>query len=227
MKVTLQRAAAILIVLMALAFICAGTAYAKGQKLSCVRTVDKGHVCLTIDDGWGEKTVRTVLDVLRKYKVHCTFFVIGSRLNAMPKVWRQAVADGHEICYHSMTHKSELRMSSKAIAADVEKWEKAAHKALGKNYEIPKLARLPGGSGSRNDRILKVFDSKGYKIIYWSMDTFAYSNNKIASCIERKTKQGAIILTHFNTRDMRALPKYIGWLNKRFDLCTLSEALAA
>jgi peptidoglycan-N-acetylmuramic acid deacetylase len=187
--------------------------------------VQKSDVCLTIDDGWSAKIINDMLNVLRKYDVKCTFFVIGSRLNAIPEVWRKAVQDGHEICYHTMNHQNVLRMSNKEILADIKKWENAAHKALGKDYVIPKLARLPGGSGSSNQRILKVYASAGYRVVYWSMDTLSYKSN-IVSYIKKHTKGGAVILTHFNSYDHSALPKYISWLSQKFNLCKLSEALA-
>jgi len=214
-----------LFVLVIIPAACITHAFAKAKPLSCIKTVKKDVVCLTVDDGWSKTTVNKVLKVLRKNKVTCTFFIVGSRLKAMPEVWKKAIKDGHEICYHTMYHQNLRRKSNKKIIADIKKWEKTARKVLGKDYKIPKLARLPGGSGSRDQRILTVFAKRGYKVIYWSLDTLAHRRH-VVSYIKKRTKPGAIILTHFNGYDSKALPKYIRWLKKRFKLVKLSEALA-
>ena len=39
---------------------------AKSKPPECVRTVDKKYVCLTIDDGWGKKTITGMLDALQE-----------------------------------------------------------------------------------------------------------------------------------------------------------------
>lgn len=199
-------------------------ALAKSKPPECVRTVNEKYVCLTIDDGWNKNTISSMLDALNKYNVKCTLFVIGSRLSAMPKVWQRAIQEGHEICYHSMNHKSVLHMSEKRITEDIENWEEAAHKALGKDYAIKRFARLPGGSGSRKENIRRIYAKMGYRIIYWSMDTLSHRRN-IVSYIKKKTKGGAIILTHFNGSDQKALPGYIGWLDKNFTLTRISDVM--
>lgn len=200
--------------------------------LSCFKVVPKPWVCLTIDDGCSTASIKTILKTLKKNKVKCTFFIVGYYLLQKDKqpLWRQAIRDGHEICYHSMYHKSVPSMSDKQIRADIAKWEGVARKVLGADYKIPKYARLPGGGGSRNRRVLKVFASKGYKVIYWSADTLTGAiryGRSVQSYIKRKTKQGSIILTHFSGPDARALPGYIGWLKKKYKLGRISDAFAA
>jgi peptidoglycan-N-acetylmuramic acid deacetylase len=196
----------------------------QSQPPACVKTIDTEYVCLTVDDGWSKKIITNELDVLKKNDVKCTFFVIGSRLNALPEVWQRAIKEGHEICYHSMYHKSVLHMNEKQIKKDVKDWENAAHKALGKDYVIKRFARLPGGSGSSRESIRTIYAKMGYTVIYWSMDTLSHRKN-IVSYIKKKTKGGAVILTHFNGSDSKALSKYIGWLKDKFKLCRISDVL--
>lgn len=191
-----------------------------------------GIVCLTIDDGYGSESVRQALNILRAKKVHCTFFVIGSRLKALPELWRQAVRDGHEICYHSMNHKTMSSWSNASIAGDVRQWNQTAKNVLGQGYQIPKFARLPGGGGHGSQRIQALFDSMGYKLIYWSADTYTgvirngthNLNRRIADYIKSTTRVNSIILTHFNNYDVPAIPGYIDWLKSHFKLGRVSDA---
>lgn len=191
-----------------------------------------GYVCLTIDDGFSPVYIKQALDLFRAKKVKCTFFVIGSRLKASPDLWRQAVKDGHEICYHSMTHRIMSSWSNAAIVKDLNAWNALAKSVLGANYSIPKFARLPGGSGHKTPRIQKQFASLGYKLIGWSADTYTgvirlgtkNLKSRITAYIKSRAKPNAILLTHFNGLDVPSMSGYINWLKSHCKLGTISDA---
>jgi len=199
-------------------------AQAAGKPPPALRAVDKKYVCLTVDDGWNKNNIVKILDTLRKNGVRCTFFIVGSRLKAYPDLWRRAVADGHEICYHTMHHGRLWCMSNKRILSDITAWEKTARTVLGKDYWIPKIARFPGGGGGRNKRLLALFAGKGYKVVLWNVDTMAHRRH-VVSYVKKKTRPGAVILTHFTRYDAAAMTKYLPWLKAKFNLVKLSEAL--
>lgn len=200
------------------------------QKPLCYKTVPKSWVCLTVDDGSSNASIRSILKTLKKYDVKCTFFVAGVyllRKNNQP-LWRQAVQDGHEICYHTMRHQYATGMTKKQIAADVAAWERVAHTVLGDAYIVPKYARLPGGSGSYDRRVVDAYSECGYTVIRWNVDTLTGPRARKISTkqyIRSVARPGAIILTHFNGADASALPGYIAWLSQKYRLGRLSDAL--
>ncbi len=201
---------------------------ANAASLSAVKMVPGKVVCLTIDDGYSKDAITLVLNLLRAKKVTCTFFVIGNRLTAYPALWRQAIKDGHEICYHSMNHKAMGSWSDRKILDDLKAWNSTAKSVLGNGYVIPKLARLPGGSGHTNSRILKLFDGKGYRLIGWNVDTYTGAikvGKPIPKYVLSKTVPGSIILTHFNMSDANAMPRYIDALKSKFTLVKVSTAV--
>ncbi len=197
------------------------------------RLPNSGIVCLTFDDGYSKASIETILACLRKNDVHCTFFIIGACLKIYPALWRQAVADGHEIAYHTMSHHSLNGYSNEKIIKDINQWNETARRVLGDNYQIPKIARAPGGSA--NTRVRRLFNAIGYKLIYWSSDTFTgvYRRHKsnagarVARYIIKKTAAGSISLQHFNKYDAPSVSRYIAALKAKFRLGTVSEALAA
>lgn len=197
------------------------------------RLPDSNMACLTFDDGYSKTSIIKILDCLKENNVRCTFFVIGTCLKRYPALWRRAVTEGHEIAYHTMKHKSLNRRTNKQIVKDINQWNKAARSVLGANYVIPKIARAPGGSA--NKRVRRLFHALGYKIIYWSSDTYTgvYRRNhnnagaNIAKYIIRKTKAGSISLQHFNKYDAASVSRYIAALKQKFTLGTVSQALAA
>ncbi|MDD5098754.1 MAG: polysaccharide deacetylase family protein [Candidatus Colwellbacteria bacterium] len=194
---------------------------------------ESGMMCLTFDDGYGPTNIKRVLDSLREEGICCTFFVIGKCLKSYPDLWKQAVADGHEIAYHSMRHYSMGRWSNKKILADIEAWNKVAKEVLGEDYVIPKIARLPGGSGHRNSRILKLFNGLGYTVIGWNADTLTgvkkpRTAKKVASYVLRHAKVGTICLQHFNSVDSKSVSLYLKKLKEKgIPLGRISDALAA
>lgn len=63
-----------------------------------------GDIALTFDDGPDPKWTPKVLQVLRRHRVHATFFVVGSRVAEHPALTRRLLAEGHEIGSHTFTH---------------------------------------------------------------------------------------------------------------------------
>ena len=61
-------------------------------------------VALTFDDGPDPTWTPRVLDVLARYHVPATFFVIGSAVARHPELARRIVREGHEIGLHTFTH---------------------------------------------------------------------------------------------------------------------------
>lgn len=219
---------AALTLLLAALFLLPARAVGAAAAPQAINSVPGKVVCLTIDDGYDRKAIQRDLDVLRAKGVHCTFFVIGDNLKGNADLWRRAVADGHEVCYHSMKHKDMSAWSNDRIKRDVDDWNKLAHQVLGANYVIPRLARLPGGGGHRNKRILQLFTGMGYKLIGWNVDTYTGAirrHRSIAAYVTGNTRPGSIILTHFNSQDSSALPGYIDTLRKKYKLVTVSSVL--
>ncbi len=65
--------------------------------------LQKHAVAITFDDGPSEYT-GPILDILKKYKVPATFFVIGGNAEMYPDLLKRAWKDGHEIGNHTFTH---------------------------------------------------------------------------------------------------------------------------
>lgn len=62
------------------------------------------EIALTIDDGPSTPYTSEMLDVLARYHVKATFFLIGENAERYPGLVRRIWADGHEIGNHSYTH---------------------------------------------------------------------------------------------------------------------------
>lgn len=203
------------------------------------------EVALTFDDGFSAQAIQTTLEVLKANNIKGTFFVIGSQLRAHPDLWRQAVADGHEVCNHTCSHTYLSSLSNEAIKNELACWEEAAQEVLGEDYvvrmkkEFP-YVRFPGGAGHNDEAVLRAVAEVSYHPIAWSAETYAavlknYNLNtdpvapiaqEVTAHVINSAGQGTIILLHFNAWDTLYLEATIrGIMDKGLQPTTVSEVL--
>jgi peptidoglycan-N-acetylglucosamine deacetylase len=61
-------------------------------------------ISLTFDDGPDPTYTPKILDILKKYNIKATFFVVGQNAQANPDIIQRMYNEGHEIGNHSYTH---------------------------------------------------------------------------------------------------------------------------
>ncbi|MBS1961584.1 MAG: protoheme IX farnesyltransferase [Bdellovibrionales bacterium] len=80
----------------------------------------KKKVVLTFDDGPDPKRAPMLLDVLKKYGVHATFFMVGDKVDAESEpVIRRELREGHLVAAHSLHHRNSNDLSEKAFKLDL------------------------------------------------------------------------------------------------------------
>lgn len=103
-------------------------------------------VYLTFDDGPSARTSE-ILDILKKYNVKATFFVLGSNADLKPELVRRAYEEGHFIAIHGYTHKySQVYSSPQAVLDEYNQTLESIRQAIGVPNYNPHLFRFPGGS---------------------------------------------------------------------------------
>jgi peptidoglycan/xylan/chitin deacetylase (PgdA/CDA1 family) len=99
-------------------------------------------ISLSFDDGRASQVdIGTAL--LRKHGVKVTFFLQGNEIEKRLDGWRQAVADGHDIGNHSMTHPCTGN------------YEFSRHNAL-EDYSLPMMAKQLDEASAEIKRLLEV-----------------------------------------------------------------------
>lgn len=191
----------------------------------CVKT-DKKVVCLTFDDGPHPEYTEKILDILKKYEIKATFFVVGENAEKYPEIVKREKQEGHEIGNHTKTHVDVC----KTTAEKVEKEILQTHDIINGlcDYEI-KLIRPPGGALSQ--RLKNTADMMDYKIILWNVDTRDWAHSSVDSIylnVEKNCKNGSIILFHDyisgKSPTVDALEKVIPFLKKEgYEFLTVSE----
>lgn len=81
---------------------------------------NKKYIALTFDDGPNCTTTNDVLDVLEKYKITASFFLVGNNINEnSAKVVKRAYEMGCEINSHSRTHSVMPELSDREIISEM------------------------------------------------------------------------------------------------------------
>jgi len=62
------------------------------------------YIALTFDDGSNPTRTLSILNILSKYNVKCTFFLTGESISAFPSSAREILQYGHEIGNHTYSH---------------------------------------------------------------------------------------------------------------------------
>lgn len=173
---------------------------------------DERAVYLTFDDGPIPRVTPWVLDVLDKYGIKATFFMVGDNIRKHPDEFRMVVERGHKIGNHTFNH---IRGLSYDINSYLENTEKACRMMMETN-----LFRPPHGYMSPKQYAeLK----KRYKIIMWDLVTRDYNRKfngkQILQKVKKYARNGSIITFHDSIKSEEnlkyALPKAIEWLKEQ------------
>lgn len=180
---------------------------------------DKKLVALTFDDGPNYNTNK-ILDVLNKYHVPATFFVLGSKIKGNEYILKKMKDSGMEIGNHTYNHLLLTKYKEDKIKKEITDTNNLIFEVTGKE---PKLFRPSYGSFNK-----KIKNISEMPIIIWDIDTldWKYHNSKkITSRVVNKVKDGDIVLMHdIYSATANALDNIIPMLaNNGYSFVTVSD----
>ncbi len=131
----------------------------------CVKRDNKA-VSLTFDAAWGNEDTQMLIDILGRYNVKATFFVVGFWVDKFPESVKALSDAGHEIMNHSNDHAHFSRLSSDQIIKNIT----ACNEKITAVIDVtPTLFRCP--YGEYDDHVIKTLKSMGMNTIQWDVDT--------------------------------------------------------
>lgn len=165
--------------------------FGKVQAAVQMKVCNLVQVALTFDDGPSGNLTPQLLDLLQKYDISATFFLVGKQANYYPSIVKRIAQDGHELGYHSWDHTLFTQVGSQRIKDEFDRFQALLNETCGREATV---FRAPGG-GITN-AALKAIDLPH---IYWSVDTLDWKTRdtaRVKSAILGGLKDGAIILLH-------------------------------
>src|SRR5271170_4764132 len=97
---------------------------------------DSRQIALTFDDGPNDPHTLRLLDVLAKYSVRATFFMIGRYVQQRPDIARAVAQAGHVIGNHTHTHPLLIFKSAAETRSQLVDCGEALHDAVGKHSNL-------------------------------------------------------------------------------------------
>ena len=198
--------------------VASGSVFVPGQVAS-VRSVGARQVALTFDDGPIAPYTDQILSILNRYSVDATFFVVGFQVARGAESLRRAAATGHSVQNHTWDHPTLTRLSSSAIASQLNRTAASITGAIGKRSTC---YRPPGGA--TNDRVRAAAASTGHAPEYlWNVDPSDWkrpaSSTLVSRVLSKANGQGLIVGLHDGggnrANTVAALPSIIQGLKAR------------
>lgn len=152
------------------------------------------RIALTFDDGPSDKTTGAILDLLARYHIRATFFVVGVNVCKNPQMVKREASEGHEIGNHTFSHPHLRKLNQTSLEAELSQTADTVYAVCGKEIE---LFRPPEGYWS--DAIEAASRSMGYRPVLWTIDTTDWAHNsadRIVKTVEEGAKDGSIVLMH-------------------------------
>jgi peptidoglycan/xylan/chitin deacetylase (PgdA/CDA1 family) len=160
------------------------------------RRVTAPEIALTFDDGPDPRWTPAVLALLRQYRVHATFCLVGAHVVRHPDLVRRIAEDGHALCDHTWGHDEQLpRRSPAAIRADLRRTSEAIERASG--GRAPAYFRAPGGNWSA--AVVTEARRLGLRPLGWSVDPRDWTRPPAATITRTvlgAARGGPIVLLH-------------------------------
>ncbi|MEV6884951.1 glycosyltransferase [Streptomyces sp. NPDC051135] len=188
-----------------------------GGQATTVSVPDR-TIVLTFDDGPDPTWTPRVLEILEKYDVPGTFFLVGSMVSRHPGIVRDMVEQGNEVGVHTFTHVDLSYQSRARVTREIEQTQLALAGAAGITTT---LFRAP--YSSQTDAIdnysWPVYQSlgeDGYTSVFVDTDSDDWKRPGVSKIVEWATPEddeGASVLFHDaggeRSQTIEALPKYI------------------
>ena len=176
----------------------------------CVQK-DYKVVSLSFDAAWGNEDTQQLIDILGKYNVKATFFVVGEWVDKYPESVKALHDAGHEIMNHSSDHAHFNSLSTDEIITDLNACNDKIEAVTGVR---PTLFRCP--YGEYDDHVINATRSIGMEPIQWDVDSLDWKDLSAADITKRVTGKvcpGSIVLFHNAAKHTpEALPGIIEYL---------------
>lgn len=173
-------------------------------------------VYLTFDDGPDPCVTPYVLENLKAFQFHATFFVLGKHVQQYPELTQEVLQAKHRIGNHTQNHLCGWKSSDEKYLQNIQE----ADQSLNPFTSQKKLFRPPYGK-MRLSQIRKI--SYTHQIVLWDIISEDYnskiSEEKILKKLKKQTRNGSIIVFHDSQKSFEKLknilPPYLRFLKEK------------
>ncbi len=191
----------------------------------CVDRGEEKVAAISFDAAWGDEQTPVLLDILEKYNVKATFFLVGMWVDNYPDSVKLIASKGHEIGNHSNTHPHMTQLSAEQMTEEISECNEKIKAITGKDVT---LFRAP--YGDYNNAVVESVNALNMYCIQWDVDSLDWKDPAPQEMVERinsKISGGSIILMHNGAANTpEALPLILDAILKQgYKIVPVSEIL--
>lgn len=152
------------------------------------------QIALTFDDGPNDPHTLNLLDVLDRYNVRATFFMIGRYVRRRPEIAVEVAKRGHIIGNHTFTHPLLTFYPLHRVRNEITQCRTALDETVG---EHSNLFRPPWGG--RRPGVFRLVRKFGLEPIMWNITGYDWnppSADSIEQKVSRRIRGGDVVLLH-------------------------------
>lgn len=170
-----------------------------------------GRVFITFDDGPIPEATPWVLDILDRYDIKATFFMVGQNVERHPELLEEVRRRGHAVGNHTLHHIQGASATTMRYMRD---------SAEGARLTGSTLFRPPHG-WLRPRQLMAL--KKHYRVVMYDLVTRDYSRHltpgMVVENVKRFARDGSIIVFHDSLKSLprirKALPESLEWLRSQ------------
>lgn len=165
-------------------------------------------VYLSFDDGPVPEATPLVLDILDKYGIKATFFMVGDNAQRYPHLLEEVKRRGHDVGNHTFHHLQGVKTTTRRYMRDTLQADELLHTKL---FRPPHGWLRPRQASSLASR---------FRIVMYDIVTRDYSRRltagEVAGNVKRLARPGSIIVFHDSLKSLprleEALTESLEWL---------------
>ena len=152
------------------------------------------RLAISFDAAWGNEDTQTLIDILNRYGVRATFFVVGDWAEKYPESVKALAEAGNEVMNHSSSHAHFSSLSSEQIREDLSACNEKISALTG---VTPSLFRCP--YGEYDDHVIQTVEAMGMTAVQWDVDSLDWkgiTSEEISRRVLQNVRPGSIVLFH-------------------------------
>ena len=162
---------------------------------------------LSFDDGPDPEVTPYVLDVLKDYDAHATFFLIGDRIQGRHRLLQRMVREGHRLGNHTFHHLNAWKTPCRDYLQSIDRTAELIRQF---QEQPPPLFRPP--YGRLTPRCLRRIPGE-YRIVLWSYLSLDYDRRinpeKSLDLLKQKLAPGHILVFHDSRKAFPSLRRIL------------------
>lgn len=193
------------------------------------------EVALTFDDGPDSTFTPQILNILSRFRVKGTFFIVGENAEKNPELVQQIYREGHEIGSHTFTHPNVADISPARTRMELNANQRLIEELTGHSVTMFRPPYVADAEPSTPNELLPILRAQemGYTMVGELIDPEDWQRPPAQEIIRRVLHQlpnGNVILLHDAGGDrsatVKALPKIIELLRARgYTFVTVSDLI--